>query len=329
MPRGRGGLIEVDLVKRSAGAVQEILPAQRLALFGGVRVAVANGLVELDRVTPPIRVVVANPPPARVSMKRASYCEYPVTIVWRARHHAWVDPVCTAREFVAARFPEALAAFLGGSAGTALRTPTSDLDVVVVLDGPPAPFRETLDHEGWLVEVFAHTRESFAAFVEREIAARRSPLLHMCGHGEVLLDRDGTGQRMGDDSRARLRAGPAPLSVEELENHRYLISDLLDDLTGCQDPDELVFIANRLLTAVAELVLLLRCRWLGNGKWLLRRLRETELETCESLVSGYRHLVTRGDATTFCHVAETVINRAGGRLMQGYRRGGSTAPNGS
>jgi len=41
------------------------------------------------------------------------------------------------------RFPDALAAMLAGSAGTALCTATSDLDILVFLGGPPAPFRET------------------------------------------------------------------------------------------------------------------------------------------------------------------------------------------
>ena len=81
MPLGRcSGRVEVDVAEWLTGAVQEVLPAQRLALFGGAWVALADGLVELDRLGPPVRVVVADPPPARVSVEWASYCEYPVTI---------------------------------------------------------------------------------------------------------------------------------------------------------------------------------------------------------------------------------------------------------
>ena len=56
-------------------------------------------------------------------------------------HPALVDPVGAARAFVADCFPTACAAYLGGSTGTVFQTPTSDLDIVVVLDGEPAPFR--------------------------------------------------------------------------------------------------------------------------------------------------------------------------------------------
>ncbi|MFD2415712.1 hypothetical protein [Amycolatopsis pigmentata] len=63
--------------------------------------------------------------------------------------------------------------------------------------------------------MFCHTRESFAACVERETAARRSPLPHMCGEGVLLVDRDGLGRRTPQEAHARLQAGPPPLSAHE------------------------------------------------------------------------------------------------------------------
>ena len=241
-------------------------------------------------------------------------------------HPALVDPVRAARAFVADCFPTAWAAYLGGSTGTVFQSPTSDLDIVVVLDGEPAPFRQTLRHDGWLVEVFAHTVASFDAFVERETAGRRSPLLHMCALGQVLVDRDGGAVGLQERAQARLAAGPALLSVTEREDRRYLISDLLDDLTGCQDGDELIFIGVRLLTAVGELVLLEKRVWLGRGKWLLRRLRQTDPGTCEQLVGGFRGLVAGGNPAALRQAAEVVLNRSGGRLMEGYRRDSTLGP---
>lgn len=238
-------------------------------------------------------------------------------------HPAQMDPVRVARAYVADRFPNAWGAYLGGSTGTALQTPTSDLDIVVVLDGRPAPFRQTDRHEGWLVEVFAHTVASFDAFVEREATARRSPLLHMCALGQVLVDRDGGAAGMREQAQARLTAGPAPLSAAEREDQRYLISDLLDDLGGCQDPDELIFIADRLLISVSELVLSEKQVWLGHGKWLLRRLRAADSTVCRQLLTGYRQLVASGDSAVLRQAAEVVLNRSGGRLMEGYWRDGA------
>jgi hypothetical protein len=53
-----------------------------------------------------------------------------------------MEPVYAARQLVAACHPEASATFLGGSAVTARRTAYSDLDIVVLLAGDPAPYRE-------------------------------------------------------------------------------------------------------------------------------------------------------------------------------------------
>jgi hypothetical protein len=231
-----------------------------------------------------------------------------------------MDAVHTAREFVLGRFPDARAAILGGSAATARRTPLSDLDVVVVVGGPPAPFRETTEHGGWVVELFCNTEESFADFVERETATRRSPLLHMCGEGVLLLDRDGAGQRIQEEARARLAAGPPPLSPAEAEDRRYVITDLLDDLAGASDHDEAVFTATRLLTEVGRLALGLRRSWRGHGKWLFRRLREADPRTCEALLLGYRRLVREGDAAVLDQAATAVLDQAGGRLLVGYHR---------
>lgn len=139
-----------------------------------------------------------------------------------------------------------------------------------------------------------------------------------------LLDRDGIGRRIQEEASARLAAGPHPLSANELDDRRYLITDLLDDLVGSTDHEESIFIATRLLTAVGELILAMRRCWQAHGKWLSRRLRDAEPQTYEDLTRGYRKLVCDGDATGLHQVAVSVLDRAGGRLLSGYRRGAPT-----
>ncbi|MGH3882875.1 MAG: nucleotidyltransferase domain-containing protein [Pseudonocardiaceae bacterium] len=150
-----------------------------------------------------------------------------------------MNPFDAAREIAAQRFPEALAAMLVGSAGTAHCTATSDLDILFFLDGPPAPFRHTTRHAGWIVELFVHTPTSYQRFIERETRERRSPLLHMCGQGRLLVDPDGLGAAVQEEARHLLEAGPAPLNDREREDRRYALTDQLDDLAGCQNDDEM------------------------------------------------------------------------------------------
>jgi hypothetical protein len=242
------------------------------------------------------------------------------------RHAAVMSPLETARALVAERFPDVIAAFLGDTVLTGRRTATSDLDIVVLVADERAPFRETLEYRSWLVELFVHTRASFTHYSAKEVAARRSPLLHMCGRGTLLADVDGTATRIQEDARARLDAGPAPMSATELEDRRYGLSGLLDDLAGVQDPGELVFIATRLLTAATELVLLTRRTWLGTGKWLVRQLRQIDAALAGRLLSAYRVAVSSNRREPLQQVAQEILDEVGGRLMAGYHRQGEAPP---
>ncbi|MFZ3554767.1 nucleotidyltransferase domain-containing protein [Streptomyces sp. BH055] len=114
-----------------------------------------------------------------------------------------MDHVSTAERLVRDRFPDARAAFLAGSVLTERRTPRSDLDIVVLLSGLPAPCRESLHHEGWPVELFVQTEADWHRFVERETAERRSSLLAMCAQGLLLSDA-GLHKRLTDGAAAAM-----------------------------------------------------------------------------------------------------------------------------
>lgn len=150
------------------------------------------------------------------------------------------DPVLTARELVRDRFPAARAAFLAGSVLTDRRTPTSYLDIVVLLDGPPAPNREDLQYRGGPVELFVQTEAVWHSFADQETAKRNSPLLAMRSEGMLLVDTNGLGRFAPAEARERWAAGPPPLSDREREYQRYILTDLLDDLRGCADLAERV-----------------------------------------------------------------------------------------
>ncbi|MER5184074.1 nucleotidyltransferase domain-containing protein [Streptomyces sp. NPDC002896] len=229
-----------------------------------------------------------------------------------------LGPVEAARRIAAERHPEAVAAFVCGSVLTEHRTAYSDLDLVVMLDGAPAPYRSSFVEAGWPVEMFVHTDETWHDFVERETAGRSSPLLFMCAHGELLLDHDGSGARLAEEARKRLAAGPPPATPEELEHRRYALTDLLDDLAGCADPAERLFIVTALAQRAAELALLVRGRWLGGGKWLARRLQAAEPGLAERLDPAVRNaLEARPEALVA--LVDEVLESAGGRLWDGFK----------
>lgn len=113
---------------------------------------------------------------------------------------------------------------------TGRRTAMSDLDIVVLLHGDPAPYRASLRSDDWPVEMFVHTEATWYGYVEREVRKRRSPLLWMCADGELLFDTDGVGARIAAEARKLTAAGPPMVSADEIDDRRYAITDLLDDL---------------------------------------------------------------------------------------------------
>ncbi|MCL7375450.1 nucleotidyltransferase domain-containing protein [Streptomyces sp. 35G-GA-8] len=234
-----------------------------------------------------------------------------------------MDPVLAARELVAERHPRARAAFLGGSVLTPRRTPLSDLDVVVLLADGADPYRESLRFAGWPAELFVHTRDSWEGYVGREILERRSPLLFMCAAGTLLVDRDGVGAGLQEYARRLVAKGPPRVTAAELDDRRYPLTDLLDDLVGCGDPGERLFIVTEVARRTAEFALLAEGAWLGGGKWLSRRLAEARPGLPERLTAAVRAALD-GDTDALVALAEEVLAPAGGRLWAGYRRQGVT-----
>lgn len=231
-----------------------------------------------------------------------------------------MDPITDAQDLVTARFPAARAAFLGGSVLAPWRTATSDLDVVVVLAGPPAPFRESLRWRDWPVDLFVHDERTLAAYFGQDVARRQPVLPRMCATGVTLTDRGGLADRVRDRAREILNAGPAPLSPAEQDERRYLLSDLLADLEGSDDPAETALIAWQVVVAAAQLALLLAGRWLGRGKWLLRELRDHDPLLADRLVAA------RDDPPRLTALAQGVLASAGGELWAGYRVAAARAP---
>ncbi len=223
-----------------------------------------------------------------------------------------MDPVEDARALVSARFPAAIAAFLGGGVLSARRTPTSDLDIVVLLPGPPAPYRESVRWRGWPVELFVHDEQSLARFFVQDAARRRPTLARMCSSGVVLAGPQAKTDQMRERGAAIVAAGPPPVSRPELDSYRYGLTDLIDDLTGSRDAGEIAVIGWHVWTATAELALLLAGRWGGSGKWLLRELRDADPDLAERLVAAVGH------PARLTELADEVLSRGGGRLWDGY-----------
>ncbi|MBO3739392.1 nucleotidyltransferase domain-containing protein [Actinoplanes flavus] len=227
-------------------------------------------------------------------------------------------PVDVAARLVRERFPGVLAAFLGGSSVTGRRTPWSDLDIVVVLDGPPAPFRETLRFEGWVVELFVQTETSIEYYWGSDAERRRTPLLRMVADGVILAGGDGAATAFQERAAALLAAGPVAPDAATIDYQRYLLTDLVDDLRGCTEPVELAYLAATLMLAASDFLLLAENRWSARGKWLPRRIGEVDPDLPGRLAAGQRAVAVDGDREPLIAAVLAVLDFAGGPLQEGF-----------
>jgi predicted nucleotidyltransferase len=230
------------------------------------------------------------------------------------------DPVDVARRLARERFPDALAVVLAGSTALGRATPSSDLDIAVLIGDSGETRRETLRFEGRVVELFLHTRAGLADLFAADVAARRAVMQSMYATGLVLVDRDRAAGRARKLAEADLRAGPPALGPESVETKRYGLTDALDDLGDAGDPVERLAVAGLVLDAAADLLFDQHRAWVGGGKWLPRRLLAADPERGAALLQGHLRVCESGDAAPLIAAAGRILDLVGGPLREGYRR---------
>ncbi|WP_431073210.1 nucleotidyltransferase domain-containing protein [Microbacterium phyllosphaerae] len=230
-----------------------------------------------------------------------------------------MDHLAVAERFVAARYPGAGVAIVAGSTARSERTPTSDIDLLLLGDeifdaDDQTSEASTHEFEGEIVEVFAYTPAGFDEWADRGIAQHRPVIVHMLVEGTAIRD-DGRLAALRRRWQMILDAGPS-LSAQESAFRRYVITDVLDDLRDAADPLEQQVEAAILFERIAELILLSGGRWIATGKWLPRRLRNFSSERADLLSIP---LLDR-DYATFAARVEDELDRAGGRVQSGFVR---------
>ncbi|RWZ49639.1 hypothetical protein ELQ90_12845 [Labedella phragmitis] len=220
--------------------------------------------------------------------------------------------------FIIHEFPAAEIAVVGGSTARGDRTPSSDIDLLIVGDDLFADdatgLAATYGFEGEVFEVFAYTHDGYSEWARDGISQYRPVIVHMLLEGREVRGGEALAA-LRDRWRESLADGPI-VGEHELATRRYAITDLLDDLRDAVDDLERHVIAWSLFEKLAELMLLVDGRWIGTGKYLPRRLRELSPTRADLLASP----LLAGDVAAFAARVDEELSRAGGRLHAGFVR---------
>jgi hypothetical protein len=110
-------------------------------------------------------------------------------------------------------FPDAEAAWIGGSLFSGCGTAHSDIDVVVLRPRVDAGSRQVFQAGRMPVEAFVHDDETLRWYLDTDRQRGRPALLRLVAEGRIVGARLDAAQRWQAWAKAAMAAGPAPSAI--------------------------------------------------------------------------------------------------------------------
>jgi len=225
-----------------------------------------------------------------------------------------------AKLVVERHYPDFLCAFIAGSLVRGEGTSASDIDVVVMMPESTAQVhRRSVFEEGWPVELFVQTPRAQDYFMHMDRKRGMPVIMDMVATGLALPGESPFVQARRVKAKAMLAGGPPPLRTEDLEDRRYVLTDLVDDLDPARGSLELLGILTPLYQRTGDLLLRGRGKWSGEGKVLGRLVRAADPALGAALEVAFRKAFL-GDTGPVVTLVHGVLEEFGGRCFAGYRR---------
>jgi hypothetical protein len=220
-------------------------------------------------------------------------------------------------KFVESYFPNCEVAYLAGSVVRGEETESSDLDIIIIDSSVGESYRQSLTEFDWPIEVFVHNMFTYKNFFKENIDRARPSLPQMCAEGIILRD-TGHASRIKNEALQLLKAGPTPWRSIEIERARYHLTDLLNDLEGSTNGIEDLFVVSKLADLTHEFVLRVNGHWIGEGKWIIRALKEYNEDFAARFAEVFDLYYSSREKAGVIHFVDEIIAPYGGRLFEGY-----------
>ncbi len=231
------------------------------------------------------------------------------------------SPLYVTQELLQQRYQGAETIFVAGSVVKGEATAHSDLDLVVVYPRLERAYRESFMHRGWPVEAFVHDPQTLSYFfqnVDRPIG--RGTLAEMIAEGHEVPGPSEFSNSIKGLARETLSMGTVPLTTEQIQDRRYQLSELLDDVRAPRSRHDLVADATLLFNELAEFYFLTRGQWTASGKAIAKRMKAVDPAFARKFAEAFDRLFTSGSTAEVIEMTETLMEPYGGILFDGYRR---------
>jgi hypothetical protein len=235
----------------------------------------------------------------------------------RATH----SPVFVTRELLETRYRGAAVIFMAGSVSRGEASAYSDIDLVVVYNRIPNAFRESFIHKDWPVEAFVHDPETIRYFFQSiDRPTGSSTLAEMIYEGLEIPGPSELSAVLKQEAARFIEAGPPALSQNSVEDRRYHISELLDDIRETRSREELIAAASLLYNEILDYYFREKGVWSSSGKSMLRRLKKSDASFARRFTDGFDLLFGSGQSAKIVELTEELLAPKGGVLFENYRR---------
>ncbi|MEH7379036.1 nucleotidyltransferase domain-containing protein [Bacillus sp. JJ1533] len=224
-----------------------------------------------------------------------------------------------AQQFIVSHFPESDIVLIGGSAVSGNLTKESDIDLII-MDETETPRLECYHFLGWKIEAFIYTALSLEFEFQTAKYSGMPTIIKMCAEGLLIEDKQGNGKEIQREARLLYEQGPQPWDEEKIIEARYGITDFLSDFRSSEDFGESLFILNKVIDTLTELILRADGKWVGEGKWMVRSLRLHDKDLCDKLVKHTRAYMHTNDKTELISFIQSTLDKYGGELFVGYKK---------
>lgn len=230
-----------------------------------------------------------------------------------------LEPIEAAKLLLNEKFQDAEVVILSGSTVRGDATETSDLDIVVIYKKLECARRESFNYQEWPVEVFIHDLETLKYFFEEVDKPSRNPSLpQMVKEGVSVTPENETLKIAKKMAEEFFEIGPPKASTEKLNNCRYGISDLVEDLKSTRNDNELIAIGVRLFDVLSEYLFQRNDSWSGKGKWVSRKLLEIDKCLEKNFFDSFNVLFESKNPTEVISFVTEVLKSDGGYLFEGH-----------
>ena len=157
-------------------------------------------------------------------------------------HQALIKRLCNEK------YGDASAIYWAGSVVTGNYTSRSVLDLVIIFESIPNAYREAFVFEDWKIDAFIHDFETLTYFFEDiDLKSGIPALPQMIVSGKLITPSSSISKEIEHLAAKIIKQGPPHWDKEKIDNARFFITDLLDDIISAQNRSEQIASTSKLL----------------------------------------------------------------------------------